>query len=193
MTTLRALRSRVGERPPAATMLLEPTAYASDYQHRPDEPVAVGIRLLSEADVQAAKAAAARVAVDLYEDERLAEERDLAYNDALVREVVARVACDPNDARNPFFPGDEEEVRLALTSDGCRAIYDEWEAQAVSRSPLQPVATEEDVAALPATWARAAGLLQGPEQRRMRRLLGAVLRALREAEERGETVSDEEA
>lgn len=191
MPTFRTLRTRAAERPPAGTMLLSPDAYASDFARRPLDAVSVGIRLLSEADVQAARAAAVKTALDYFDDDAHADDRFDAYNDALMREVVARAACDPNDARQPFFPGDEEEVREALTSDGVRAIWDEVDRLTIERSPLTPGATEDDVRDLPETWARCLGMLPAAKQRHLRRLLGFVVKALLDAEEAGSTVEDD--
>lgn len=172
-------------------MLLQPSAYATDYVRRPDEPVSIGLRLLSEADLQAARAGATKCAVDLFPGDGESDAAVLAYNDALLREVVARAACDPNDARQPYFQGDEEEVREALTSDGCRAVWDELERLAIERSPLAPLADDAEIASLPAAWVRCAGMLSVTKQRQLRRLAGFVLRALYDAETEGETVEDE--
>lgn len=190
MSTFRALRQRPGEHPPAATVPLAPDAYATDYERRPPEPVSVGLRLLSETDLQSARACAVRTAVDMFRDDAHELERIEAYNDALMRELVARAACDPNDARTPFFPGDEEEVRIALTDDGVRYLYDELERVKLERSPLVVPASEDDVRALPATWARSLGMLPAARQRHLRRLVAFVLRALHDAEEEGATVDD---
>lgn len=193
MTTLRGLRAASGRHEPAGTMLLPPEAYATDYARRPEEPVAIGLRLLSESDVQAARAGAARVAVDYFSDgDEHHVERFEAYNDALMREMVARTAVDPNDARTPFFAGDEEEVREALTSEGVRLVYDELDRLVLERSPLTPEAGEDEVERLPEIWKRNLGLVVGPRQRHLRRLVGYVLRALLEAETAGLDVTDEE-
>lgn len=186
MSTFRQIRDAAERHRPTGTMMLDPVAYAAEYARRPTEPVAIGVRLLSETDVQAARVGASVTAADMFPGSEGSVEATEAYNDALLRQIVARAATDPNDARQPFFPGDEEEVRDALTSDGCRAIFDELERIAIECSPLAPEAGEDDIAALPELWKRNIGMVVGPSQRRLRRLLGHVMQALLDAESDGE-------
>lgn len=76
-----------------------------------------------------------------------------AYNDALMRWVIARGTCDPNDiTQSPsvWAAAPEDQVRLALTTDGVGAIFDAWEKMRIETDPTSNGAgIDECLEALP--------------------------------------------
>lgn len=161
---------------PTRTFVLAPSAFADDWPDKPADGVAVGLRFISEADIQTARAEAARVAVELHDDE---EGRTEAFNDALMRCAVARGTCNPNDLNVPFFDM-EENVRLALTSRGVRKVWDEIERFHLEESPIVAEIKPEEIAEL-VDRLKGVSFLSPGRQVRIRKLLGFCLEELREA------------
>jgi hypothetical protein len=141
-------------RRPARVVLVPPTAFADDYADRPAEPIAVGLRLLSETHVTGARAEASRQAVARYTDEEadVTDPRalDEAYNDALLEHLVAAALCDPNSvtASHPLFPYAADQVPGAFSPEGLRFLYDELARVHHEASPLVPAITSEGVVEL---------------------------------------------
>lgn len=138
-------------RTPPGFVVVPKSAWATSWAKAPKDDVAIGLRLLSESDVQIARAWAAKKASAMFlVDGRLTDSDDFnaAYNDALMRYAVARSACDPNDASAPYWQAAEDVVGVALTSGGVRLIYDAIERMHVAMSPTTPIANDQDVAEL---------------------------------------------
>ncbi len=173
-------------RTPERSIVLKASAWAHEYKKRPGSDVAVGLRLLPEADIQMIKREAVKYALDLYsgEDGRPVDllECTAAYNDALVRWVVGRSCCDPNDIDTSFFDQEEETVRRGLTSDGARWLFDEYNRFRVETSPSQVVATPDDLGALSALLLTDGSFDKLTQARRLcnLKLLRAVLDELRD-------------
>lgn len=163
-------KAKVTPRLPRVIML-PPSAWADHRTDKPREPVAIGIRLISEEDVQIARATAARIAVELVtvggEDDRVA-----AYNDALCRVAAASGTCAPHDSEQAHFPLGELEIRERLTPEGVRRLYQEVEALHIASNPSLPEIDDEGLAHLFALLDRnAIDALPREEALRVRRLL----------------------
>lgn len=129
MTTMSEAAARAATTP-LRTVTLGPAAFADAWSDKPRGPVTIGLRFLSEQDIQAARAEAAKQAVGWYLDKNDSgcideDARADAFEDALLRWAVARGTCSPVDVRQPYFEAAEDTVRTALTSDGVRRIWDE--------------------------------------------------------------------
>lgn len=168
-------------RAPAMIVVLPPSAFADDWEGRPDEDVAVGLRLLSENDIQAARRIATDAAVKQYAEDGRIVDHDAyidAANDGLVREAIARAMCDPNDVTqpHPLLPYAQDLVMYAFTSAGARFVWDELHRLTVAHSPLVRPAEDGDVEALAALLARGA-LERLPPSKAIaaRKLLASVL------------------
>jgi hypothetical protein len=164
---------------PPRVIVVPFTAFADGWKGKPKDDVAMGLRRLSEADTQSARAEADQLSRELHDHP--GEERDAAFNDALMRWAVARATTDPNDVHQPFFDMAEDTVREALTSHGVRRIYEELERLTIATSPLHPIATDEDLRELVARLSDAATLdqLTTGQARQLRRLLRHCLDELR--------------
>lgn len=167
---------------PARVVVLPLSAWASDWHDRPSGEVAVGLRLLSEADTQTCMASAAREAREVYpEAPEDSPELVEAYNSALMRWAVARATCDPNDASKPWLDAAEDTIALALTPSGIRRLWDELERATLEESVTTREASDLDLVEL-------AALLVAPDElealplaaaRRLRRLAAHMLDTLR--------------
>lgn len=178
--------SEVAAQKPSAFVVVPPTAFRADWDARPRDKVAVGLRLISAADVETARAVARKTANDAHPDTNTSADHDLrlwadAYNDALLAHIVACGTCDPNDTMEPWplvKAAPEDMVREYVTPDGLRLIYDAWERMRIASDPTQAEATDEDVARLPALLAERSESLGRVKRMRVRRLLAFVLSEL---------------
>ncbi len=178
MTTLSALKRTT--RPPRVA-ILSPSAFADTWESKPTADVAVGLRLLSERELQTAKAEASKSIEKMYvgdDGEIFDHEKAVeAWNDALVRWAVAYATCDPNDVTKPYFDFAEDVIAVALTPQGIRRLWDEWRVLVEETSPLSPELDAEGIASLVGALCRL-DALPPSAQRRVRRLLGACLTEL---------------
>jgi hypothetical protein len=165
--------SQILERVPPRVIEIPVDAWADDWPDKPSEPMKAGLRLLSESDLQVARASATEKAIAAQRD---ALGRIEAFNDHLMAWAVACALTDPNDTLRPYFDSAHENVMLALTSRGIRRIWEELEVLHIERSPLLDEAEDADVAALGEllTAGRVADLPEG-KQAHLRRLLTYVL------------------
>ncbi len=163
--------------PAPRTLVLPPSIFASEWPGRPKEPVVVGLRLLPDAEEQTARAEAVKLALELHPegDDAWVE----AYNDALLRWIVARGICDPNDLTQPtqIFPMAEDQVRQALTSSGVRYVFDAIERLQLETSPAYAEASEDELWELIHRLEADPdlGMLERPSRARALRLLRYVL------------------
>lgn len=173
-------------RKPPRTVVIPLSAFVDAWPNKPKSEVAVGLRILSEQDLQTARAMAARYAEDLLmsEDGGCTDElsRVEAFNDALMRWAIACAVTDPNNAAVPFFVGGDDVVRVALSSQGVRYLWDHLERVHLELSPVVAEASDEDLERLAGTLHRV-GALPKVTQRRLRKLLGFCL------SEMGDTLS----
>lgn len=127
-------------------------AFDHAWLSRPTAPVAVGIRRLCDADVQAARAEASKFMYRTFGDEtgHINDPSAAvdAFNDALMRHTIARATTDPNDATKTYFAAAEETVRYALTEDGVARLWDEYLVTKLTTSVAHPKASEEDLGRL---------------------------------------------
>lgn len=157
MTTL----SQVPRDPkPERIVVLPPSAFAEDWPNRPHVEVAIGLRRLSQSDLGIARREAEREAVGFYDELRESPRKvsfdvlDELRNDALIVGAVGRAATDPNDASKPYFAGQEDGARMALTPQGARRLWDELVLLHVGGNVARPRASDEDVRRLGKALAR---------------------------------------
>jgi hypothetical protein len=178
------LKKSGGARKPPRVVKLGIEAFAQTIDERIEGAI-IGIRLISEEDVQQARAEAAQIAESLHPGPTITDDKVAAFNDALMRLAVARSACAPDDITQPFFAMGELEVRHKLTSETVRRLWWELDALHVASSPAIPIIDADGFAHLMAMWGRTDILeyMDRDEAIRVRRLLEAARQALAEAEE----------
>lgn len=180
MATFRETPARVRPKPADVVMVL-PEHFADAWPSKSAEPVRVGLRLVSEKDLQTARAQASKTAWDHFPDEDLDEdERIDCYNAALMTWVVACATCHPDDASKPWIDMAHDNLQLALTSGGLRSLWERVEALTVECSPLAPEATDDELTALFAAVQSGAAWTSAdvPAVRRARRLLKRTMTLL---------------
>ena len=160
-------------------MLLHPCDFAYSCERRPSDPVAIGLRHLSEEAEQGALIEAGKRVRDQWPVEAPIEDRLEAGNEALLCIVVARTICDPNDVTRPheLFPMAEDTLTSDLTPMALRRIWQERELLEIQDGQAQRESSDEDIERLAVELlTRGAELkLLGPARSKMiRRLLAFV-------------------
>lgn len=137
-------------RAPGKTILLEPWVFADEWASRPKETICVGLRLVSEADKNKARAEAEKIASEYHPNG--GDPWVEAYEGALIRQVVAHGICDPNDVSKPchLLRYAEEEVRIALSTPGAEHVFEQHRRYEVETSAIEPLADNDDAAELAA-------------------------------------------
>lgn len=149
-------------RKPPATLVVPPWVYSDTWYDRPKwsyDDVVIGLRTVSDGDIQVARSQAAILALQLHpraKDDEI--ERDLwidAFNDAQMRNILARGTCDPNDVRvrcELWSAAPEEMIREALRPEGVGFIFDEWERMKIATNPTQRVAGLDELVMVAASF-----------------------------------------
>lgn len=162
-------------RPAPRVVELPPEAFADDWDRKPSQPMMVGLRLVSEGDVDRARSMALHKAIEMVPEP--GDVRVDAFNDAVMRNVLARATCMPEDAREPFFPLPEADIEMALTDAAVKKLWIELDRLKVESSSYLGEADDDQLALL-------AGLLVEPDawaalppikQTRLRRLCLSLL------------------
>lgn len=179
---------------PPGNVVVPRDAFASTWIDRPeDEEVCIGLRLIPNTDIEDARIEAARHAAKLFPNHEKSEETTAlfvaSFNDAMIRWVIARGTCDPNNVHAPWKlweAAPEDIVKEALTDLGAQLIFDAWERMRLALDIGIAVASDEDIALLADLAKRLPKLrtLSRAREQRCRRLLRFVLEEL-------ETVPDE--
>lgn len=130
-------------RAPGRTLVLEPWVFADNWDGKPDAAICVGLKLTSQADKDVARADAEKRADELHP--RRGPNWVDAFNDALIRQVVALGICDPNDVDKPCstLRQAQDLVGHALTPKGARFVFDAIDRYEVETSAVG-VAIEQD-------------------------------------------------
>ena len=119
------------KRKPDRVVVLTPEMFAFDWKKRPTAEVALGLRVISEQEVQSGKAEASKHMFKLYGTDGGLPLLDMdkaweCWNDTWLAYAIGRAACDPNDADKQYFPYAQDEASRALTSAGLRRLWDEY-------------------------------------------------------------------
>ena len=163
-------------------LTLQPAAFADTWSDKPNEPVMVGLRLLSEEDMLAAQSEASKMAdrrhpgMTQYDDVWID-----AYNASLMHWAIAAGTCHPDNIHEPYWDMAFDTVPRVLSREGTSTLFDALERLKVGESPLVPeieVGEVEDLCAAVRNDNSWAALPKG-DRRALRRLLKHVLDRLR--------------
>ncbi len=132
-------------RAPGRTLEIEPWAFADDWDGKPKATICVGLKLVSETDKTVARTEAEKLADELHP--RRGPLWVEAYNDALMRQVVAVGICDPNDIEKPCdtLKLAQDMVGHALTSRGTAYIFNAVDRYEIETSPIGVPASKSEV------------------------------------------------
>lgn len=125
------------------------SAWASDWAGRPTAPVDIGLRFVSDADIQLARGEAAKFAWAHHPIGEDIDNRVDCFNDALLRWIVARGTCKPHDSTIPWFLQDVDDATTHLSVGGARFIFDAIEMLRLEMSPLSREATNDELERMP--------------------------------------------
>lgn len=165
-------------RKPPAMLVLTPSFFATEWPGRPDENVCIGLRIVPENEKGIARSEAAREAWNLHPRDEDRDNRIDAMNDILMRWIIARSACDPNDAdRAPelWAAAPEDLVKEALSTEGTKAIFDAIDRLEIENSPVVREATDEEIDEVLVVSRAALAEMSPTKAKRVRRLLGVCL------------------
>jgi hypothetical protein len=179
---------------PDRIVVIPPSLFAATYRNRPTAEVAIGLRVISERDVQIGRAAASKHMVTLYGTDtgkiRDPEQAYGCWNDTWLAYAIGKAACDPNDADKPYFTFAEEEVARALSSEGLRRLWDEYCLINRGTGERAQIADEE---LLPLAKSLVnVGFLEPVQQAEIRKHLAWVLEILEGSGLRASDTEDEE-
>lgn len=143
---MRASAVVARRRPALRVVRLAPGSFASTWGAAPEGEIAVGLRLVSDAEEGQARREAAASAESVEGPTGRLDE----FNDALVAGIVGAALCDPNDQDKPprELPLPRDMARDAFTSQTLRRLFNELDALASEASPAAPSADDEDLVAL---------------------------------------------
>lgn len=179
-TQAQALTAAPNARAAPLVVTLPPSAFSQNWPKRPQEPVRIGLRLVSESVADKARASAATSADRHYP----AESRDSQayadhYNGVLIRAMLAEAMCQAHDASAPWFATMAADmVGVALGDKGALRLWQGYSELRELLSPLLRLATEDDLADLSTRLASADAI--GQLHDGDRRLLARILDDLRE-------------
>lgn len=141
----------------------------------------------AELDLQRAEDEAAK-AVEMFASHGERDDRIRAFNDALIREILAAATCQPMDVTQAWFEMGAHDIGARLTSEGIKRLYNEYEILRVGSDASMPEIDDEGFAHLVVTHDRAIGLEHLPPEdaRLCKRLLEAARQLLVEGEVRAE-------
>lgn len=163
---------------PSTVIPLPPSAFKDDWQDKPTAVAIVGLRHVPSGTEETARAEAAKYAYMMHPTD--ADLWSIAYDDALMRWIVAKCTCAPDNAALPFWPMAEDTVRECLTSDGVRLIWGAYERMLIETSPLDPELTDEEVGELVTLLENGTlGIMASSQGKRARRLLKFCLDSLK--------------
>lgn len=185
---------------PPGKVVVPPEAWSNTWTDRPEEDVCIGLRFIADVDLEDARIEAYRRAKELFPEFESSEDvRELfvaSFQDSLMRFVVGRGACDPNDVHKHWTlwnAAPEDMARETLTDKGAQLIFDAWERMRIENDIGVTVASDEDLALLPKLLERMPLVREKSRtaELRLRRLLRYVLEELEGASlANDETASD---
>lgn len=174
---------------PPGSVLVPTKAWSPEWAQRPTDEVCLGLRPVPPRDLEDARKAAADAATALFpragEGEPFFSLWADHFHDMLVRSIVARGTCDPNDVTEPWdgWRDDPDDLaRINLTTEGAQRIFDAWEQMRIANDVTTPPATDDELAELGRLVGSVDALPRARAQR-LRRLFAFCLEELRSVSE----------
>jgi hypothetical protein len=139
--------SEVQKARPAQRVVEPPlSAWSDDFEGKPEVPVSIGLRLVSEGDIERARAMAIQTAIASVPEP--GDDRTDALNGALMTNILARATCMSDDARESYFRMPEDMVAAAFTEDGIKLLWDAYLGMKRDACTFLPEATDDDLTML---------------------------------------------
>lgn len=133
---------------PPKVIKLPLSAWNPTFTGRPECDIPVGLRLPGSEDAETIEAEAVRSMREAMADGEEAALR--AYNESKLVSLVALCITDPNDVTAPheLFETPNALLKIALTPQGLRRLFDEIELLQVETSPIFHEASDDDVSVI---------------------------------------------
>lgn len=152
MSQFGELQADAEARFPPDSVNVPVSAWSPEWEERPKDEVCLGLRPVPPRDIEDARKAAADSATALFpravEGEPFFSLWERHYYDMLLRAIVARGTCDPNDVVEPWdgWRDDPDDLaRINLTTEGAQLIFDAWERMRIAQDPSIKPAKDDDV------------------------------------------------
>lgn len=152
MTQYGAIRDDAEARLPPDAITVPLAAFSPEWEDRPKGDVCLGLRPVPPRDLEDARKAAADAATELFprvlEGEPFFSLWEDHYYDMLLRSIVARGTCDPNDVAEPWEgwrDDPDDSARMFLTTSGAQMIFDAWERMRIGLDVTIAPATDDEV------------------------------------------------
>ena len=165
---------------PAKVVTLPPSGFA-DGPQKPAEPRDMGLRLLSEGDLQAARAYAAKATARAMKGiDPSADVWIEAYNNELMLGAICAALCHPEDSSRDYWEIQRQSAPTYLSQGGIERLWDELEMLKIKSAPTAPEASPADVLLLASRLTELAYAAHLPlgDARAMRRMLRHILDTL---------------
>jgi hypothetical protein len=148
-------RVKAERRKPLRTLVIEPTAFCDDWALKPTGSVAIGLRLLSDAQEAEARREAEQAGAKIAAETKRLDDGIEEYNRQLLAAVVINAVCDPNDVEQlpecVKLSGSPDLCRRIFTSYAIRHLFQEIEKLAVESSPAHLEADDEQLGTVAAS------------------------------------------
>jgi hypothetical protein len=135
-------------RPAPATYVLRSCDWASSYEDRPLVDMKIGLRMLSDEELDSCRDAADKAA-----EAKLGAGGDAflkAHKKSLISTAVARALCMPEDSAkfHEAFPCPDDQLPFALREETIVSLFDIVERTQLENSPVYVPATDDEIADL---------------------------------------------
>ena len=132
---------------PRKVITLRTEHWASSFSERPENPVPVGLRLLSMNDQDAIRQISHQSSLAAISE---GADPQAAYQSAMLISTIARSICHPRDARraHDLFGCADDKLQIALTKEALTWLFDELEKMIVESSPIFGEATDDEIVVL---------------------------------------------
>ena len=143
--------SRIGDsaqaapKAPPTVFVLKAEHWASSYEDRPLCDMPIGLRMLSDEELDSCRDEAEKAAAKKIDDG--AESYTREHNAVLIRTAIARAICMPDNAAkaHEFFPCPDEQLHFALRKETIVTLFDLVERTQLENSPVCIPADDDDV------------------------------------------------
>jgi hypothetical protein len=132
---------------PRKVIVLRQEHWASTFSDRPENPIQVGLRLLSIDDQDAIRHIANQASIEAI---TAGGDPKAAAQSAMLIATIARAICHQRDARRAHerFECADDLLPIALTKEALTWIFDELEKLVIESSPIFGESTDDEIVVL---------------------------------------------
>jgi hypothetical protein len=148
MSTVAAVAEQMTRGAPSV-FALKAEHWASSYAERPLVAMRVGLRMLSDEELESCRRDADKATEEAYKADQ-SSNLDRIHRRKLMRSAVSRALCDVDNASSPHehFPCPDEQLDIALREETIVTLFDVVERTQIENSPVFVPASDDDIAEL---------------------------------------------